>query len=232
MLLYQEILMIWSNLDEFFDYINEKSEYVILRNWEDYSSANLLNSEDDIDILCRDKTDFIKAAGTVSLHHAHNRGNYYINIGTRKIRIDIRYIGDGYYCRKWEEKILKNRILDAKGFYVPNPDDYMYSLLYHTLVQKPKLSFLYYEKLNIMFGDIKRNETEFLHVLKMYMDKNHFYVDYPLDKAVFLNMTNIWKGALRINRDIKKELSRKVFCVCNRILRLCAKIIHSVNGRI
>lgn len=201
--------MIWSNLDEFFNYINNKVEYVILRNWEDYSSINLLNNGDDIDILCRDKTDFINAVGAVPLHHAHNRGNFYINIGAQKIRIDIRYVGDGYYCRKWEEEILKNRTLDMKGFYIPNSEDYMYSLLYHALVQKPKLSLLYYQKLNIMFGDIKRNELEFLHVLKMYMDKNHFYVDYPLDMAVFLNMANIWKGALRINRDIKKELSRE-----------------------
>lgn len=216
--------MIWSNLDEFFDYINNKVEYVILRNWEDYSSINLLNNENDIDILCRDKTDFINAAGAVPLHHAHDRGNYYINIGAQKIRLDIRYVGDGYYCRKWEEKILKNRILDMKGFYILNSDDYMYSLLYHALVQKPQLSSLYYQKLNIMFGDTKRNETEFLHVLKMYMDKNHFYVDYPLDMAVFLNKTNIWKGALRINLDIKKELSRKIFRVYNRTSRLCVKL--------
>ncbi len=224
--------MTWNNLDEFFDYINNKLEYVILRNWEEYSFTNLLNSEDDIDILCRNKTNFINTVGAVPLHHAHKRGNYYINIGSHKIRIDIRYVGDGYYCREWEEKILKNRILDVKGFYIPNPDDYMFSLLYHALVQKPKLSFFYYKKLNIMFGGIKRNEAELLHVLKVYMDNNHFYVDYPLDIAVFLNMTNICNGKLKINRNLKKELFSEIFRVYNRISRLFAKIIRYGNDHI
>ncbi len=218
--------MSWSSFDELFDYINHKVEYVILRNWEEYSLTNLLNNQDDIDILCRDKADFINAVGAIPLYHAHNRGNYYINIGAQKIRVDIRYVGDGYYCRRWEEEILKNRILSGKGFYVLNSDDYMFSLLYHALIQKPKLSFLYYKKLNIMFGGKKRDKTELLYVLKAYMDKNHFYVDYPLDKAVFLNMTNICDGALKINRNIKKELFREIFCIYDRILRIYSKIMR------
>lgn len=218
--------MIWSSLDEFFDYINNRVEYVILRNWEAYPFTNLLNNQDDIDILCRDKKDFINTIEAVPLHHDRNRGNYYINIGDQKIRIDIRHIGDGYYCREWEEEILKNRILDVRGFYILNSEVYGFSLLYHALIQKPQFSSFYYKKLNIMFGNKKRNEIEFLYLLKEYMDKKHFYVDYPLDKAVFLNMTNIRTGKLKIDRDLKKELFRKIFRVYNRISRLYGKIIR------
>lgn len=217
--------MTWNNLDEFLNYINYKVEYVILRNWEAYPFTNLLSGKDDMDILCKDKADFINTVDAVPLHHDCDRGNYYIYIGDQKIRIDIRYVGDGYYCREWEEEILKNRIWDVRGFYILDSDDYMFSLLYHALIQKPQFSLLYHKKLNSMFGG-ERNETEFLYALKEYMDKKHFYVDYPLDKAVFLNMTNIRAGELKIDRDIKKELFRKMFRVSNRISRLYDKIMR------
>lgn len=218
--------MIWNSLDDFFTYINHNVEYVILRNWEEYPFENLLRGKDDIDILCNDAAAFINAVGAIPLHHNYNRGNYYINISAYRIRMDIRFVGDGYYCREWEKKILKGRIFDERGFYVLNPEDYAFSLLYHALIQKSELSPVYDKKISAMFDKEKRNETEFLYELKEYMDQNHFYVEYPLDCAVYLNHANILRGNLAFKRDMRKELLRVRYRLHSRIAGLYTKIMN------
>ena len=217
----------WDELYDFFDILNKNVEYVILRNWDEHSFEDILNGKDDIDILCYDKMKIVDIIGGISLHHNFNRSNYYVDLGTRRIRVDIRYIGDGYYCRKWEEKLLERRVLSEMGFYVLDTEDYFYSLLYHALIQKPRLSSKYCEKLNAMVhsGNSVVNEEEFLCILQQYMDKNRFYVEHPSDCAVFLNRKNIRVGKLTIERNVKRELLRTIYPVHKRMSKLLAKIM-------
>ena len=213
--------MVWSNLYEFFEFLNKNFDYVVLRNWEQYPSEKILNEEDDIDILCYDKMELVNAIGGVPLYHRFNRCNYRVKIGNDNIRMDIRYIGDGYYCKRWEERLLERRVLSENSFYVLNNEDYFYSLLYHVLVQKPELSPAYYEKLKTMSDDERRfhSEEELLLMLHDYMEEYNFYVEYPSDCAVFLNRKNIHDGKLTVKRNVTRKLLRKIYRIHSRASR-------------
>lgn len=223
--------MIWSNLGEFFEFLNENFEYAVLRNWEQYSTEQYFSEEDDIDILCRDKAKFVDAIGGIQLYHRFNRCNYCVEIGNDNIKIDIRYIGDGYYCKQWEERLLERRIFSEKGFYVLNSEDYFYSLLYHVLVQKPKLSPAYYDKLKTMTDDERQfhSEEELLLMLHDYMEGNNFYIEYPSDCAVFLNRKNIHDGKLTIKRNITRKLLRKIYRIHSRVFRRLSRLARLRN---
>lgn len=217
--------MIWSGLDEFFDFINNNTEYVILRNWENIPSQNLLSGKDDIDILCSNKETFVKVTDAIPLFHKYNICNYYVNMSFGRIRIDIRSIGDGYYCKEWEEQFLKRRFLCEKGFYILDSEDYFYSLAYHGLIQKPMFSPIYSERLNLMRdnGGQLKDETEFLRMLHEYMKSNSFYVEDPLDCAVHLNQRNVRTGNLAAKKNVRRKINRIMYRVHNRILRLLGK---------
>lgn len=220
--------MIWNSLEEFFDCINNNTEYVILRNWGGVFPENLLNGKDDMDILCSNREEFIRITGARPLFHYYGICNYYINIKAYKVRLDIRWVGDGYYCREWEERLLKGRIFDEKGFYILNFEDHFFSLLYHALIQKPRLSIVYYERLNALAENEKtlQDVAEFLHILREYMNRNHYYVEYPSDCAVFFNRGNIHLGKLAIKRSLKKKFLRISYRIHNRMKRLYTQIIH------
>lgn len=46
---------------ELFDFINSSMRYVVLRNADELMSSEFLSSEEDIDLLCENKSVLIKA---------------------------------------------------------------------------------------------------------------------------------------------------------------------------
>ena len=119
----------WARFEEMFNFINISSNYVILRNYED---LNNLKPDSDIDVLTSD----------IDFH-------YHIN-GTRKYNhkdVDIRTPNDGYYDSNWVLDIIENKILYKNKFFIPDPVNEFYSLLYHTLIHKNQLSDRYNNKL-------------------------------------------------------------------------------------
>ena len=62
--------------------------------------------------------------------------------------MDFRYLGDNYYEKKWEKDILESKILYKKTFFVPNETDYFFSLIYHVLIHKDKITEEYKNRLN------------------------------------------------------------------------------------
>ncbi len=45
----------WDNLKALFAALNEETEYLVLRNFEEFSDEKFLSSHPDIDFLCRDQ---------------------------------------------------------------------------------------------------------------------------------------------------------------------------------
>ena len=142
----------------------------------DQSSEN-----DDIDILVNNyflfkrlsdchsyklkNLNFIGNAGDPVDENGFKVSNY-ILIKNKKINLDIRFVGDNYLDEKWQKKILKNREFDNIKF-IPNSEDFKYSLLYNIifnkgfiankytkfLKEKFKLKELHYKKLNSIINN-------------------------------------------------------------------------------
>ena len=173
----------WNSLNDLFAKLNEM-EYVILRNYETLEDE--INEGGDIDILCPQKAyvvDQIHASARVSRREVFN---YFIMVGDKKIPIDIREVGDGYYDEKWEKSMLKRKIR-IKGYYVMDDENYKYSLLYHALLHKFAIKETYISRLRDMFGMEIGNNDNTDELLGDYMRKKGYYIPIPVDRGVEFN---------------------------------------------
>lgn len=164
-----------------------KTEYLILRNYEILTTD--MDCGEDIDILCSDKKSLVSLIHAFPITPGNNVFNYYIIVKDKKIFIDIREIGDGYYDKKWEQDMLKNRV-KFRGFYILDKENYKYSLLYHAVIHKYSISNKYSKKLREMFGD-KIGDNKFTDILLCnYMCKKGYSLQEPIDKGVAFNSQN------------------------------------------
>lgn len=215
----------YNSIKEFFAYLNDHCEYLILRNWADVYNDNIYgDSHEDIDILCGKLDEFVQLTNAKRIHKEKQRSNFVVPIGSMSVRFDVRYVGDGYYPIAWQQKMLRDKIMTEQGFYIMNPVDYTYSLTYHALLQKPKLSEEYRKKINSAFADISSIseesslvEHELIERLKQHCYENGYVVEIPIDPGVYLNYRNI----KRMNHEISvhRILKRGFFVIKNVVKR-------------
>jgi hypothetical protein len=159
----------WSNMKEFFNVLNETTNYVILRNFEDLSN-NILHK--DIDML----TDDVKTMSLI-INLENPEIDLPIIIDNEKISIDFRYQMGHHYDEKWAKDVLKRRVIYKGDFYVPSKEDYFYTLFYHNMVDNSKKYNKTLNQLALEIG-IKENLTEIINddnksknFLKKYLTK-------------------------------------------------------------
>jgi hypothetical protein len=157
----------------------EQIHWVVLRNWDELDNDIITLAHGDVDILVDDLYKTILILNGVRGTNLNYRVQYKISIDGQEIPFDIRYVGDDYYDKNWEQEILRKR--EKKDyFYIPNKDNYYYSLLYHALVHKPKLSEEYTRKLSKLS---KYNPT--IENLKTFLTTYDYKITKPKDKSVY-----------------------------------------------
>lgn len=209
----------WKSLQEFFEYLNKESEYVVLRNYEEFINGNFSVDHPDIDLLCRDAQLLLSKIGSKSRceNFEDNKIHRLILINGFEVMLDIREVGDGYYDTCWENEMLSNRVLLNNYCYVLNDTNYFYTLLYHAIVQKRSLSDDYEKRLKHMAAKLNISLSEPLSTkeLEVYMRKKHYKYTYPEDLGVITNFVNIdknlikrsFRGMFRRNiRDLKIKI--------------------------
>lgn len=140
----------WESLELLFDELNEKCDYLVLRNYEHLFEEGFLSEHPDIDFLCDDPQKFIGASGSVPRGDAKEPFSRKILVAGEEIPVDLRIPGDGYYDEPWERAMLAGRRKLGNGVYVMEETEYYYSLIYHALIQKHTLSEDYRLRLRLM----------------------------------------------------------------------------------
>ncbi len=192
----------YTNIEDMFNRMNEANcEYVILRNYD-----NLLEDEiymaghGDIDMLCRDVKLVVDLIGAETCRPSLGKMGDYIHFFVmykgRKVSIDIRSVGDNYYCKEWEDEILKTRV-PHKCFYVMNEENHVYSLIYHAVFQKPALSGEYQNRLSAMLDKENMSESQLIDQLEDYMRKKGYYYVFAKDFYVRTRMCMHDKSLLK-----------------------------------
>ena len=215
----------YNTIREFFAYLNNRCEYLILRNWDDvYNDTIYGDSHEDIDILCGNLDEFVRLTDAERIHKERQRSNFIVPIGSMSVRFDVRYVGDGYYPIAWQQKMLRDRILTGQGFFIMNPIDYTYSLAYHALLQKPGLSEEYRKKINGALAELSSShdecslvEQELIERLIQHCDENGYVVEIPIDPGVYLNYRKINKMHHKVS--IARILKRELFMIKNKVKR-------------
>lgn len=168
----------WKNLDEIFDLFNSSCKYCLLKNVDEQDGV--------IDILVDNlnKVNFILNAREVI------KEKYFrcikVDVSGKEYTFNVRCVDDNYFCEKWENDMLKNRIFNQAGYYSLSPDDSKYSLLYHIFFHKEEIPSKYIGFLN----RLAFNRMDLYKELSEFLDANDYYVVRPNDKKIKLNTLN------------------------------------------
>jgi len=143
----------WKNTKEFFNVLNATTNYLVLRNFEDFPDKI---PDGDIDIL----TDDIKTMSII-INQENPDVDLPIIIGNKKISIDFRYQMGYKLDEKWSKGVLKRRVMHEGDFYVPCKKDYFYTLFYHNIIDSSMKYKKMLSQLAIEIG-IEENINEIL----------------------------------------------------------------------
>ncbi len=225
----------YNSFKEVIDILNNNDiEYLILRNYD-----NLLNKEmymdghGDVDMLVSDSKlvkDLLNAE-TYPIH-GDDGTHYYIIVENKKVSVDLRHVGDGYYCTKWEQDMLERRVLN-NGFYVMCPEDYFYSLIYHAVLQKPRFSDEYKRRLEQMASNIgvtiPGNQTakDYICKLDTYMKTHGYKYTYPKD--IFVPLHKKILDPQLIDSNLKLALAHWKFDTKCAMIEFAVKCKHLIT---
>lgn len=208
--------------------LNNCTNYAILRNYESLPNEIYEKDHNDIDIICDSLDDVKYVLNAEPVFEEEYRVHYKVKVENRIAYFDLRSIGDNYYYKPMEEKILNERVYNEKGFYTLNKENYFYSLLYHALIQKLDFKEDYKKKLNEMNVEELKPEMPmeyYTQILKKWMIKNEYIMVRPKDKSVIfnLNMTEYFKP-LVYKEEMNEEQEKAFIELKNENEKLKAKI--------
>ena len=138
----------FNSFADFFKKLNseKKLNYVVLRGFDPHKMKMI---DEDIDILVNDAHLFEKITKAIYYKHLNESKSYFapsvntggykvgakILIGNKKIKFDIRRIGDNYFHEKWQKNMLK-KFVSIKNIKFLNIENEFFSTIYHEVVHK------------------------------------------------------------------------------------------------
>lgn len=205
------------NILDFFSRMHDVSfPYVILRNFEELPESVTIGGHTDVDLLVYDLEHWKEIFPEAVQVHPAPRVQFSVPIGDTNVYMDIRYTGDDYYPREFEQSILDSREWNTKGFWTPNPIHFRIALAYHVVHHK---NFNSYER---YLGNV--SVTELFDSLKC---SDIGWVE-PSDRTVG-RFNAYWKGATSVvekvgNTITKKQVSYGTFNLTENEFRILSKI--------
>jgi len=194
----------YKNVHDFFELLNINGiKYVVLRNYEEMHNDDFFTEgHEDIDLLVEDINSFIDCSYALPKMSPDDKVHLEIIVDGIKVPLDVRSVGDDYYDSKWEKEIINNRVLAPNGnWYVMDKENYYYSLAYHAILQKEKLSYDYLMRLNKMSISLEidsSKEAEHIKNLNKWMKIKGYHYTKAKDSSVPLR--KIYFGCHCFNR--------------------------------
>ena len=179
----------WESLKQLFYAMNSSLDYVVLRNFEYLPDNRFSKDHGDIDFLVKDLNQAVFIMNAQKLY----KKRYKIKVEGKDVLIDFEYVGDGSYDQNWQNHILKKRILLNNSFYVPELEDYFYSLIYHILIHKTYIAADYPDKIKKIYKKLSfydSNKCDFdnyLKLLEIFLSINTYQITRPKDPSFFFD---------------------------------------------
>ena len=230
----------FDKIADVFDVLNKNQiSYLVLRNYENLLKPEMyLDGHGDLDLLCEDSQEIVRLldAQTERRDQYPYKGDgthYYIYVAGERVSLDLRYVGDDYYCKEWEEFLLRNRVAH-NCFYVMDEKSYFYTLLYHAILQKPCLSEEYLSRLSLMAEKQGielpiYSEINFINILDIYMQENGYYYTYPVDYIVPVRFHLVNHNLVMMNR--KRWFRHKHYMSKIKTIGLMVWLKHKLQFR-
>ncbi len=215
----------WGDLKNLFGVLRETDiDYLVLRKYE-MLPFGYLDGDHDIDVLCSSLLEMRLVTGAKKRNIGIS--SYYLVVGGIKIDFDIRFVGDGYFDASWERKCLDNRTFNQYNVSIMDDDNQLFTIIYHVLTQKNKVSIYYKEEISRLINKIFGNslsyvdtENEMLSLLIAYMQSNSYYYAKPLDISVVQNYSAINKLKRNVFVvSLKKNLMMRLYWHVPRFIK-------------
>lgn len=192
----------FDTLGQIFDVLNFSGlEYVVLRNFEKMPDEIKVDASHlDVDLLVSDYYEakrLLDGLNPSKMWKTSYENGFYrivnsVMIDEKHADFDIRYTGDNYLDRQWQLDILKRRF-KIRGMFVPSNEDHLHSLIYHAIIQKPKISETYvkqFKELGNYTGTQARDKKFLRDRLDTFMHGRGYKMMKPNDKTVGYFPTN------------------------------------------
>lgn len=232
----------YNSIQEVFDILHaQKVDYAVLRNYSNLLEDDIyMDGHGDIDIICADSLAIVNALNAYSNDTNKRDGigngtHYYIYLKDKKVSLDLRHIGDDYYCEKWQREMLATKVWKP-GFYILNKEQHFYTLIYHAIIQKRTFSLEYEHRLKRM-GErleipiLSTSSSFYIQILERYMKQHNYTYNYPSDKYVPLLEKHIQDRSLLV-MNYKKYLQHKMFEAKIKCIELMVFIYHKTFKRL
>ena len=217
---------IFNSKIDFFKRLNKfkKLTYVVLRDQR--------TEKDDIDILVNDYFLFKRIADCHSyknkiLNFISNSGDpledggfkvaNYIKIKNKIIKLDVRYIGDGYFDTKWQKKILESRKF-YRGYYIPCKENLTYTLLYHIVYHKGYID----KKYTVFLKKINKLKTINLNEIMIMVNRHLKLKKYKISRPSDLTIPATYQlNEFSIKNEfqlVKNQIDNRNFSGANKMI--------------
>lgn len=190
---------VFQGIDDVFGLLNTYEDWVILRNWEGLPRSITSEGHEDVDILVRDYFRTATLLQAQGVFQEEYRVHNLVKVGDELVPFDIRYVGDGYYDEEWQTRFLMNRVRTG-DFYHLCDEDYFWSLLYHALFHKHRLSDEYRQRLTELGRGLPQCDTTGLRsqasaerMLHSYLRQEGITITKPRDRSVTVVSDNARK---------------------------------------
>lgn len=229
----------YNTITEVFNILNGNNvSYLVLRNYENLLEPEMyLDGHGDVDLLCVDSQEIVRLLNAETTREdippfIGDGTHYHIFVGGEKVSLDLRYVGDDYYCEQWEKDLLNKRIWHD-NFFVMDDVNYFYTLIYHAILQKESLSEEYCQRLINMASTLdvtlpQHTENCLLNSLEIYMNNNGYCFTYPADYLVPARFHLINSGLIQINRH--RWFRHKRYWNKRKLNDFLVRVKHSLIG--
>tara|TARA_Y100000389_G_scaffold202403_1_gene247550 strand:- start:4044 stop:4988 length:945 start_codon:yes stop_codon:yes gene_type:complete len=172
----------FDSLEHVFNELNNfpQLKWVVMRNFEGMPHNITIDNHLDVDLLVNDyylvKRILDASSATKNRYEdGHWRILNHVIIDNKKVLFDFRSVGDNYYDINLQNDMLNTRILHPDGFYIPNVQMHLYSLIYHAIIHKKSISKTYI-RVFIQYGLKKEdlNKKALKHKLDTFMIENSY----------------------------------------------------------
>jgi hypothetical protein len=188
----------FGSLQDVFDELNQHQnlKWVVMRNFEEMPHNITIDEHLDVDLLVNDYylVKSILDGSSATKQTYENGGNRilnYVTINNNKVLFDFRSVGDNYYDKNFQIKMLNTRIKHPNGFYIPNEENHFYSLIYHSIIHKSNISSTYinvFKKYGLKDSELTKKTLK--NKLDIFMEKNGYSYVKP-EKSVGFFLKNI-----------------------------------------
>ena len=177
----------WKNFEEFIDTANSSCNWLVLRNFE-YLPNDFFENDKDVDVLCENLEQFVKKMKLTK--RSWGVAAYETTIEDKIVPFDVRFLGDRYYDKLWQYKMLKNKIYTVDNIPRMNDEDYFFSLLYHSKLQTYEVKEVYKSRFFILANSLNITDYKIENIkddkylakkLNQYLKLNHYTYTLPLD---------------------------------------------------